>query len=272
MGIVCIACRSRAALAEGEAVAGIAEFLNCNFLVQATCEGCVFVYIFVRFPDGIGKILFHRVPVYPTPVQRPDVYVEIVYVGALSQSFEEMNVQLAAHPAFGSGRNRMTAIDAFDQGCAAPDKIHEGILILLFAAEAARFIGYLPGINCLGVLESFDNETKVVPIQLLRLFVDRELGNEVHILHITVSAGVGTFACSRPLEVGAVAARPFPGIVQVDYGLHGPLLKFAQEAPDAVKQVLVVNSRGGLKCGADLNCCSVLTVSTCKNAKVGDSK
>ena len=206
MGIVCIACRSRAALAENEAVAGIAEFLNCNFLVQATCEGCVFVYIFVRFPDCIGKILFYRGPVYPTPVKRPDVYVEIVYVGTLRQSFEESDVQLATHTAFGSGRNRMTAVDAFDQVCAAPDEVHEGILIFLFAAEAARFIGYLPGINCLGVLESFDNETKVVPIQLLRLFVDRELGNEVHILHITVSAGVGTFACSRPLEVGAVAA------------------------------------------------------------------
>ena len=175
MGIICVACGSRTSLAEFEAVPRVAELLYYYFLAQAAREGRVFVNVPVRFPYGCGKVLFHGFPVYPAPVQRPDVNVEIVYIRALRQSFEEPHVKFAAHAAFGSGRNGMHGIYAAYEGGAAPDEVHESVLVRPFTAEAARLIRYLPGIYGLGVLETLYDEAKVVPIELFCLFVDREL-------------------------------------------------------------------------------------------------
>ena len=270
--IVPVPAAYRSAFLEGETVARVAEFLYHERLAQPAGEGEVPVDVFVGLHDGsvhaAGDVTF----LDPAPVVGPDVDGHIVDVVAAVDPFHELHALLATHQAFVAGGNHVHRVDGLDERGGAVDEGHERIPDRRYVAEAAGLVGDLPGEDGGGVLVSGNNGADVVEEEFLRPGIGDESADELHVWAVALRPGVGGGAFADPLEVGAVAAGPFPGVVEVEDRGHVAFLELLEEVSQSLEAFTVVFAGGLVPGRTDLGVLPALPVGHCEDAEIGHSE
>ncbi len=100
---------------------------------------------------------------------------------------------------------------------------------------------------------------------------EHELAGIVYIFAVAVlGERCGSVTC--PFEICAVAAAPFPGVVEIEHGFHVALLEFGKEVVESFKEGIVVDAGGCLEHRLYVRFKSFGTIAADEHAEVGETQ
>ena len=109
-------------------------------------------------------------------------------------------------------------------------------------------------------------------IEFLGRFRHLELTHLLHEGPVAVHKRDEGLFTGSPFQVLTVAAAPFPGVVDVEDGLHSPLAKFHKIAVKAHEEGVIVHAGSGLESGLHAGEYAIRAVSANKGTEVGEAK
>lgn len=150
---------------------------------------------------------------------------------------------------------------------------------LPLAAECAGLIGDLPrhdgGRFCVGLagdaVGAAHHVAHMVEGELTGGIGEHELAGVVDVFAVSVfGERCGCVTC--PFEICAVAAAPFPGVVEIEHGFHVALLKFGKEVVESFEKCVVVNAGGCLQHRFYVRFKPFSTIAADEHAEVGETE
>ena len=149
----------------------------------------------------------------------------------------------------------------------------------LLLAEGTRLIAYLPWHDgwivlifflCISIGSS-KNETHVIIEELVSLITGSILSHEIHECRIAILIRTWRLAQTCLLQIIAVTAAPFPGIVEIEHSHHLAFAHLHQEIIETGKYGIIINARCFLQGRFHLGLHSTLAIGTHQDAQVVDA-
>ena len=102
----------------------------------------------------------------------------------------------------------------------------------------------------------------------MRLFAGCIFGNEVHKGRIAVDTRKRSLTKTSLLQVIAITAAPFPGVVQIEHSNHLALAHLHQQIVETGKNRIIINARSFLQRRFNLGLHSSLSIRAHQDAEI----
>ena len=219
----------------------------------------------------------------------------IVDVGQRVDGIEKCVVILTAVITFGACGDEVVRVEALDETRLLVNPLDKLCLVKRIIGKTSRLVGNLPGHegrrfsvrfagNSVGA--TYD-EAHMIGSQCLGRIVEDESRDILHIFPPAVVAGhrrtvevhhLARFfrthhvtRIAHPIEVGSIAARPFPGIVEIKDGLHLTLLEFEHHIVETFEDGVVIDAGFRLEFGVDVRRDSFAAIAANEDADIVDA-